>query len=106
MRGADAAATTAATIATKETMCLERMFEPQERNEAFAAERQVEAGDEGAVAVEPEADAVRDVEVAEVQVFAFSGHLAGIDEERAVQRPPCFPAVLGGQQQAVGVLEA
>src|SRR5262245_61352434 len=99
-------ATAASARDTERTMCLEGMFEPQERDEALAGEREVQARDEGAVAVEAEADAVGDVEVAEIQILPLGGHLAGVDEERAVERPPRLPAVLGGQQQAVGVLEA
>src|SRR5262245_63782188 len=34
------------------------------------------------------------------------GYLAGVDEERAVERPPRFPSVLGGEEEAVGILEA
>jgi len=41
------------------------MFEPQKRHEAFATERQVEATDQSAVAVKPEADTVRDIHVAD-----------------------------------------
>src|SRR5262245_8781850 len=93
-------------MAREKTMCLEGMFEPQKRNEAFTAGREVEPRDEGAVAVEPEPDAVADVEVAEVEIFPIVRHLPGVDEDRAVERPPRFPPVLGRHQQAVGILEA
>ena len=75
------------------------MFEPQERNEPFAAEREIQARDEGAVAVDPEPEAVRDVEIAELEVSAAPvATCAGIDEQGAVERPPRFPAVLGAEK--------
>jgi hypothetical protein len=46
------------------------MFKPQKGDEAFAAEGQVEAPDEGAIAVKAEADAVRDVHVPDRQVLS------------------------------------
>src|SRR5262245_59934888 len=82
------------------------MFEPQERNEALTAEREVQARDEGAVAVDSEPEAIRDVEIAKREVFPLGGDFAGIDEQRTVERPPRFPPVLGAQQQAVAILEA
>src|SRR5262245_25276210 len=89
------AAPSAADQAPIKRRCSECMFEPQERNEAFAAERQIEAADERAVAVEAEPDAVRDFHVIEGEAAAVRRHLARVDEERAVQRPPRFPAVFG-----------
>src|SRR4029453_10826352 len=78
-------------------MRLEGMFEPQERNEAFAAERQIQARDEGLVAVDPESDSVRHVHIAKRQIAPIEGHRAGVDEQRAIERPPRLPSVLGGQ---------
>src|SRR4029450_2077408 len=86
-------------------MCLEGMFEPQERNEAFAAERKIQARDEGPVAVESEPDAIRDVHIPKLEVIAFGGHCAGVDEQGAVERPPRFPSVLGREEQAVAIPE-
>src|SRR5262245_48781710 len=81
------------------------MFEPQERNEPFAAERKIEARDEGAVTVNAEPDAIRHVEVTQREIAAAGGYLAGIDEDGAVERPPRLPPVLGGQQDAVSILK-
>src|SRR5262245_16556287 len=98
--------TGAAAERTNRPRCLERMFEPQKGNKTFAAERQIEAGDEGAVAMEAEADAVRRIEVAERDPAPLVGDCAGIDEQRAVERPPGFPAVLGADEHRVLVAEA
>src|SRR6185503_12000096 len=87
-------------------ICLEDMLKPHERNETLAAERQIEARDERAVAVDPESDAIGDVEVAEVEIATIGGNLAGIDEQCPVEQPRRFPAVLRGQRQAVVVPEA
>src|SRR5262249_12045922 len=81
------------------------MFEPQERNEAFAAERQIEPPDKGGVAVKPEPEAVRHVEIAQFEILPMKGHLAGVHEYSTVERPPCFPAVLGAQGHTVAILE-
>ena len=43
---------------------LEDMFEPQEWNETFATERQVEASDKGAITVEAKSNTVADLRVA------------------------------------------
>ena len=77
------------------------MFEPQERDKAFFAERQIEASDQGAVTVEAKADAVGHLHVAERQVLSRRCYRPGIHEKRPVKRPPCFPPVLGAQKQSV-----
>jgi len=50
-------------MAASRTMAtnLEDMFEPQERHETFATERQVEPTDERTVTVEAKSDAVADL---------------------------------------------
>src|SRR5262245_16008022 len=81
------------------------MFEPQEWDEAFTAEREVQPRNEGAIAVNPEPDAVRDIEIAEREILSPRGDRAGIDEQRAIKRPPRLPSVLGGEEEAVAILE-
>src|SRR5262245_35454586 len=103
---ASAAAPRKSTIAWSRTNRLEDMVEPQEWNEAFAAERQVEAGHERLVAVDAEADAVGDVEVAQGEIVSIGRDHAGVHEQGGVERPPGFPPVLGGHRQAVLVAEA
>src|SRR5262245_58208490 len=95
----------AATPASMQTATndLEDMFKPQKRNEPFFAERQIETADKGAVAVKTEPDSVADVHAAERQVFTSGRHSAGIDEERTVECPPCFPAILRTEQQAIQI---
>src|SRR5829696_7408389 len=81
------------------------MFKPQEGDEAFAAERQIEARGERAVAVDAEADAVGDFEIAKGQVAPVGGDLAGVDEQRAVEQPRRLPPVYGAHRQSVAILE-
>src|SRR4029453_2708732 len=95
-----------ATRARERLILLKDMLEPQKWDEALAAERQVQPRDEGTVAVNPEPDAIRDVEVAEREVSPLCGHRAGVNKQRAIECPPRLPSVLAGEEQAVAILEA
>lgn len=81
------------------------MFEPQQWNEPFAAECEVEACNERAVAVHAEPEAVRHLKFPKGEITSIKGNLAGIHEECAVKQPRGFPPVLGCQEQAISVLE-
>src|SRR4029453_14251727 len=94
-----------ALMATRRTMAidLEDMFEPQERHETFATERQVEPTDKCTVTVEAETDAVGCLHVAERQVSASRRDRARVDEQGSVKCPPRFPPVPGAEEQRVVV---
>ena len=63
----------------------------------------VKPQDETVGTVETETDPVGDFEVAKAEIVPTRRDFAGIDEQGRVERPPGFPAVLGGEQQAVAV---
>src|SRR5689334_16490392 len=79
----------------------ERMFEPQKWNEAFAAECQIEPADECPVAVQAETDPIGGLDVGERERATARRHFAHVDEERAVEHPPRFPAVFRRDEHAV-----
>src|SRR5262245_14391827 len=82
------------------------MFEPQKRDKALAAERQVEAPGERFVAVKSEAHAVARFHVTKREIAARSRYRSRIDEHCTVERPPRLPAVLGPRDHAVLVAES
>src|SRR5689334_3776357 len=92
--------------ADREACVSERMFEPQKWNEAFAAECEIEPAHEDPIAVEAEPDTIRRFDIGQRELGAARGDLADIDEDRAIQSPPGFPAVLRRDQHAVLIAEA
>jgi hypothetical protein len=63
------------------------MFKPQQWDEALAAEREIQARDERAVAVHPKPETVRHLEISKGEISSIRGDLAGIHEECPVKQP-------------------